>query len=101
MLEIVEHQQEMSILEKQPQAVKEWLIRSIRHVQDLGNGDRHHVWLAYGVKRDEGNAIPECCGEIMGQLHRDPGFANAARTGQREERDTVAIDQGANPVEVG
>jgi hypothetical protein len=100
MLEIVEDHHEVPVLQKQLQAVKEWLIRCIRHVQGLGDGDRHHVWLAYGVKRDEGNAIPECCGEIMGQLHRDPGFANAARTGQREERDTVAIDQGANPVEI-
>ena len=53
--------------------------------QVLGDGNRHHFWVADGRQGDKTDAILEMFDHFIGCLNAQPGFANSGGAGQGQQ----------------
>lgn len=88
-LHIVNDQEQPLVLEKRSQSLVERLSGQGGHSQRLGNGDRHKVGIAERRQRNEDDPVIKRVCNPRGHFDRQPGFTDAARSGDGHQPDTV------------
>ncbi len=100
--EVVEHQQHLAVAKVLLQRVRR-LDVGARVVDAERTGDRigHEVGIPELRQVDEEDAVGELDRELRGGLQREPGLADAARAGQREQADARIAEQRAHVGDLG
>ena len=91
MLQVVEHQDHGSFGEVGDQGLAPGTLRSVQQYDPMGDGARERRRVGDRGERDEPRAVREARRNNAGDLDREAGLADAARTGQRHE--ACVLDQ--------
>jgi hypothetical protein len=95
LLEVVQDQEQRLVAQGCGQPLDDRAVPDLPHAQRLSNDRRDEGGIGQRRQVDEGDAISELTGKAHGNLEREAGLADPARTGQGDERHVVAPQQRA------
>jgi hypothetical protein len=96
LLQIIEDEEEFAIAEDMMQSLPRRLVLRLPNAEHLGDGRYDQVRLVDRRQRDEGDAVGERCGKIRRHAQRETRLAGSTGSGEGDELDVVAPQQGDN-----
>ena len=84
-LAVVQHQQHLPVADEPQQRVHRRAARLVGQAERAGGRDRHHVGIGDRRQIDVPDAVAEFGGDLGRDLHRQPGLARPAGTGQGDQ----------------
>ena len=94
-LAVVEEEQELLAAEGGDEPVDEWPLAGLRHLEGAGNRGQHQGWIAQRGQIDEDDAVGERARHLVRDRQRQARLADAAGTGQGQQRHGFVDQQRA------
>src|SRR5215470_15911042 len=85
LLKVVEHQQELLVLQVIFQEIQERSVTHFSECQSLSDGGNNQSVVADGSEWDEIDPIGKAIEQVSGDVQGEAGFAHTSRTGQRQQ----------------
>src|SRR5579864_6383726 len=96
MLEVIQHEQQVFVLEMFRQSLLEGRAFGFFYSERLGNGRCDKGKVPQGRERDEEDAIPEGIEKTGAGLEREPGLSRSTRTGERDKPDMRLLQEAGD-----
>ncbi len=100
MFEIVEHEQEMAIAQGSEHQIRCRAIARILKAEGTGDCCLNETRIAHRREPHEPGAVRELALEQVCHRQREAGFADASRSGERQEPGLAGVEQRANASQV-